>query len=357
MTDQLSNDLVSKIKRVSAIIKTKKQFVHWVKLLNSIICTIRKIIKNKVPGVNYLKIESNLAHLKFYSDKFRNLKDRKTIRRNRNTKWEHLESCFEGRVCSGLIVNYNSVDPELFLKKAFTCFSNQIKKALQRSLLKINVILYYNFIKPQTAETDIKYFNTKNEIIDNTKLKIWYDEHVIDKILQKLEEFQERDSGWALFEILHLKVNINNYSPISYGTSTYRELPQFIKKTKAVINIKNDDVYCFLWSIVAAKFPCRTNQNVSRTSSYPHFSEILKYDGIRFPIRLKDIPKFEFMNNISINTYTISSDCKRKEVVLEVVEVVEIFHFALIKNLHRLLYNQISKSKNKKYLCERCLNH
>nr|CAH7756446.1 unnamed protein product [Callosobruchus chinensis] len=65
------------------------------------------------------------------------------------------------------------------------------------------------------AETSIKHFVTKNEIIDNnTNLKEWYKKYVNDKILVKFEEFQEKDSGWALLEILHLKVNINEYNPI-----------------------------------------------------------------------------------------------------------------------------------------------
>ncbi|KAJ8933184.1 hypothetical protein NQ318_011473 [Aromia moschata] len=50
-----------------------------------------------------------------------------------------------------------------------------------------------------TAETDIKNFNTRNHIIDNnTNIKEWYNEYVQDKILSKLEEFQEPDSGrWS----------------------------------------------------------------------------------------------------------------------------------------------------------------
>nr|CAH7717107.1 unnamed protein product [Callosobruchus chinensis] len=82
-------------------------------------------------------------------------------------------------------------------------------------------------------------------------------------------------------------------------------MPKFIQKTKAVLNIQNKDQNCFLWCIVAALNPCVRNSN--RTSSYPHFSRILKYDGIDFPISLKDIPKFEKMNNLSINVFTLEN--------------------------------------------------
>nr|CAH7764287.1 unnamed protein product [Callosobruchus chinensis] len=82
-------------------------------------------------------------------------------------------------------------------------------------------------------------------------------------------------------------------------------MPKFLKNTKSVINIQNIGQYCFLWCIVAALNPCVRNSN--KTSSYPHFSRILKYDGIPFTISLKDIPKFEKTNNLPINVFTLEN--------------------------------------------------
>ena len=38
-------------------------------------------------------------------------------------------------------------------------------------------------------------------------------------------------------------------------------------------------------------------------SSYPHFSEVSKYDDIKFPITFSDIKNFEKINNSSVNIY------------------------------------------------------
>lgn len=63
-------------------------------------------------------------------------------------------------------------------------------------MLKVNVAFFGNFIKPYNAETDVKHFITKNEVINrNTNLKEWYVENVKDKILNKLEEFSEKSRG------------------------------------------------------------------------------------------------------------------------------------------------------------------
>jgi hypothetical protein len=56
-----------------------------------------------------------------------------------------------------------------------------------------------------------KFLITKNSSIDkNTNLNEWYKLQVVDKILNDLEKFQERDSGWTLSEILYIKININS---------------------------------------------------------------------------------------------------------------------------------------------------
>uniref|UniRef100_A0A6V7JU78 Uncharacterized protein n=1 Tax=Bracon brevicornis TaxID=1563983 RepID=A0A6V7JU78_9HYME len=112
--------------------------------------------------------------------------------------------------------------------------------------------------------------------------------------MTKLEEFNEEGSGWSLGEIINLAVNINSYEPLKEGLSTFESLPDSIKAKKAVVNISNNDVYCFLRSVTAALHP--TNVNANQPSSYPHFRDILKYHGLKFLIELKDFPKFKDMN-------------------------------------------------------------
>ncbi|CAD6206494.1 GSCOCG00012693001-RA-CDS, partial [Cotesia congregata] len=133
-----------------------------------------------------------------------------------------------------------------------------------------------------------------------------------------------------------------------------------------------------------------------RTTSYPHFSEVLKYNGINFPIQIKDIVKFEKMNNLSINVYGLESDFsgeksdkKSDECVIIPVYLSKsmnsnvktihlliiqtninlnmksddyddyepIYHFALINNLSALVTSSITQTEKKHFFCDRCLNH
>jgi len=71
----------------------------------------------------------------------------------------------------------------------------------------------------------------------------------------------------------------------------------------AVINVKSTDIACFAWSVVAALYSAERKSE--RKSLYPHYTMILNFDDIEFPMTLKNIRKFERLNNMSINFYDI----------------------------------------------------
>lgn len=396
--DSISSQLIRTVEKVSkvpnlSVDECKKYIGH----INKSICVLRKCLRQKLQCVqNFYKIESHLGLLKYYLSFFKLTMKAKS---KQCLFWQNLESCFNGRIVTGIITNSKYKDPKLFFKKAFRSFQFKIKEQLLTHILKVNVVFTCQFVKPQSGEIDFKHFSTKNAIIDvNTNLKIWYDKQIKDVLLTKLEDFQERDSGWALHEIIYLKVNINTFVPLTAGISTYIDLPTFVKNTKSVINIKNNDEFCFLWSIICALFPAASHKNSSKVSSYPHFRNNLKYDGIKFPIRLKDIPKFEIMNNLSVNVFTIfkkevlpiclSKNNFKIRINLLIISIYEhdnndvntgddddddddasnnlncilentVYHFAYIKDLSRLVNNTVLHAigHTKKWICDRCLNY
>ena len=69
------------------------------------------------------------------------------------------------------------------------------------------------------------------------------------KMFAACQEFQKEVSGWAVDEVLHLKLLIGKYKPLK--GSQYFELPKKIVKTGCILNIQNKDDKCFLWNILA----------------------------------------------------------------------------------------------------------
>lgn len=381
--DVMSSEAVQKIELVSRLVKTKKDYKIHINHFRKILLLLKKAIKTKDCSLgNFSKIETNILTLQYYLNKFKLDSKKVKYLQGRQLVWQDVDSCFKGRIKTGSIINLKFKDPKIFLDKCFKVFVGRIKKEIVKSLLKVNVGLVCKYIKPHdNLDRSIKHFQTQNVTIDRTtNLSEWYKVNVVDKILNKMEEFQERDSGWALLETLYLKVNINSFNPISVGFSTYVNLPTLLKNKKAVINIRNNDAYCFLWAIVAALHPAPKHKNPLRVNSYPHFSTVLNYEGIKFPIDLKSISKFEYMNKLSINVYTMEKSeilpltltktnfstkinllmipGNDQNITTDDTRSNQIYyHFALIKNLSRLIGKQCGNINNKKWYCNRCLNH
>ncbi|CAG9840781.1 unnamed protein product [Diabrotica balteata] len=136
-------------------------------------------------------------------------------------------------------------------------------------------------------------------------------------------------------------VNINKFSSIS--ASTYIRLPTPLARKHAILNIENKDNKCFAWSVMAAVFPATGNP--TKPESYPPYDTLLNFEGIDFPMKLKDIKKFETLNNISVNVYGLESNFVTNKRQYEIVGPLHV--------------ETCKKSKNKKpskgYLCDGCL--
>ena len=101
---------------------------------------------------------------------------------------------------------------------------------------------------------EIKYFNTKSDVIFNTTDLIeWFLSNIKETIERDIEEFAQIDFGWMLRCILNLKSNIKKLQPMK--AASYIELPPFIKNKQACVNVENKDNKCFMWAILSALHP------------------------------------------------------------------------------------------------------
>ena len=140
--------------------------------------------------------------------------------------------------------------------------------------------------------------------------------------------------------------------------SSYCKLPKSFCNSTSVVNIQNNDNYCFLWSVLAHKY--KVDNHRERVSQYKkHFHELNQGD-IQFSMKIKDIPTFERLNNLNINVFELSANDKtlsakyvNKKYYDEQIDFL-LFenHYCLITNLHNFCRN----NEHYKHLCTRCLN-
>lgn len=170
---------------------------------------------------------------------------------------------------------------------------------------------------------------------------------------------------------MYLEVNINRYNPLS--ASSYIKLPAQLAYKKAVLNIFSTDNKCFAHAVNAGIFPAHGDP--SKTSSYPHYTTALNFEGIDFPVKLDAIAKFEEMNAVSVNVFGIDNVFKDQKMVTEIVGPLYFTkarknthvnlllltdnygknHYCLITDLSRLVSSQKSKHHGRLYICEGCL--
>ncbi|XP_070163532.1 uncharacterized protein [Polyergus mexicanus] len=285
--------------------------------------------------------------------------------------WSEIETAFSRRVLTGAVINFDYIEPRRFLEDARDTVLDRIRDVMNEyNGVKVNTVFIGEFVSGD--KIDVKTIVTKNyPLLPLSDLREWYEKPVVDATLASLEEFQERDSGWALSRIFNLTVNVNSrYNPMHAGCHV--KLPREIMLKKAVINVQSNDNACFAWAVVAALYPAE--KNAGRESSYPHYTTVLNLKGVKFPMSLNKITRFERINDISINVYTVrnkkegkggcrvvplrlTDDKKDRHVNLlyfdDMTRRDDATHFACMKNLSRLVGSQLSGRRHKSHICDR----
>ena len=224
-----------------------------------------------------------------------------------------------------------------------------------------------NYDKLTIKVNDKAYFHSNTYI--NFKLtdvkKILKD--VISEIIDKIYNYQKNGSGWYFKEVVQLEINTTEFNPMK--GSSYIPLPDWIMRKKAIVSIRNKDEKCFLWSVLRYLHP--REKNDCRLKDLEKYEFSLNTKGITFPMKIKDIIKFEKLNPDlpGINVFSVndkktiyplrevSKGCKNT-IDLFLYEEDGKFHYSLIKNFSRLIRSQItSRTDEPINICKRCFNH
>lgn len=288
-----------------------------------------------------------------------------------------LTSAFKCRIASYRVTSagyYTDVSNfmDSVKSKISPLLENQIA---QYKSLKVNFELFGYFIKEQKEVSDIKSFVSKNEVVNvGSDLHQMY-HHQTGYFDERLDEFQEKDSGWILVRLLWIDVNVNRFNPMRAGS--FIELPKEIKSKASIVNVENQDQCCFGWAIVSAIIT--PNGDPTQTTSYPNFEQVLEFGDIEFPVKLSDVSKFEALNpQISVNVYTLERNFSLTKQRYQYQTVGPVYyssgkrpihvnlllvaddkgnqHYSWIKDLSRLVSAQLNSQDHKKYFCDGCLN-
>ena len=189
----------------------------------------------------------------------------------------------------------------------------------------------------------------------------------IREIIENIITFQKNGSGWYFKEVVQLEIHTTEFNPMK--GSSYIPLPDWIMRKKAIVSIRNKDDKCFLWSVLRYLHP--REKNDCRLSDSEKYEFSLNTKGITFPMKVKDITKFENLNPDLPGINVFSVDDKKtiyplREVKRDCKNTIDLFlyeedgkyHYSLIKNFSRLIRSQItSRTDEPIQICKRCFSH
>ena len=191
----------------------------------------------------------------------------------------------------------------------------------------------------------------------------------MSRIIEKVNKMVQSGSGWVVDSIQKSHVNI--YKNILKTGSSYFELPKcFYRK---VINIKNQDNRCFLYSLLVGLH--KNELNLSRTdrlNQFDKFFDMYPFDYNDMPMTCdvsSKIRKYEdiIKRNINILIWTAKTGINRHyitdnnyedtiELMLCHNEETGQYHYVYVPNLSRLLTSTLTKSHKTLHFCKRCLS-
>ena len=178
-----------------------------------------------------------------------------------------MQQALEGYTKSFDIELRDNKDPLVQLQESRKAieylFDNQLKISKGFKYVETLQVKFIKFSNGQKTEKN-GFFNSKADLIlNNTNIQSSLQ---ISKqyILNIISQWVSEGSGWTVESIESHHLNIANYSPLK--GSSYIELPPEIKKSKGLINIKNEDNECFRWCHIRHLNPQNKNpQRITKT--------------------------------------------------------------------------------------------
>ena len=158
---------------------------------------------------------------------------------------------------------------------------------------------------------------------------------IISPLEHQIQQQETKDSGWRFDKT-------NSMTVFSYKTGELNgsNFVKFLLRSNAILNIENNDKYCFLWSVLASLHPC-INNHPNRVSKYRQYFNEINIQGSVFTngFKCSDVHKFNELNNLSVNIFELifhqdKTQWKHKLLPIEISEIDldRVFDSATYKN-------------------------
>ena len=271
-----------------------------------------------------------------------------------------LEGAFGGAYRRYRIDGMPGTDPDTFLNRIRKFLIDLLKRESRTGAVRAQTMTWIRLKKGDELV----------ELAFNSRMTNVYNLSDLDEIVgEMIKHMKEQIKNPALLnsrsvfnDVLFTNVDFHQLN-LMRGSS-YLPLLNWLARKKAIINPKNEDQECFKWAVIVASRWEEINNNPERISKLKRFEKGFDWSGIGFPVSVKDISKFEFRNQVSINLLAIEGKqiyiCRKggnheRIINLMIISKNNRKHYVAIKSLSRLLSSENTKHKGKEYFCNNSL--
>ena len=229
---------------------------------------------------------------------------------------------------------------------------------------KIRISLVVSLAKNNSDQVSKATFWSSQEVVlESTDVDETF-ERMKSKIIEGLVKYSKNGSGWFVVSVEKIQIDKSAYDPVK--GSSHIPLPKKIADKRALINMENKDDMCFKYAVTRALNPVSRDAGQISKVLKKQASE-LNWDGIEFPTPCteRQLKTFEKNNNVSVLVFGhegnkifplyVPTDRREKVVRLFFQKTETNSHYCVIKNMSRLIANQVSAKKQKKYVCDHCI--
>ena len=250
-------------------------------------------------------------------------------------------------------------DPDTFLNRIRRFLIDLLKRELRTGAVRAQTTTWIR-LKKDDELVELAFNGRMTNVYNLSDL-----DEIVGEMIKHMKEQIENpallNSRYVFDEVLLTNVDFHQLN-LTRGYS-YLPLPNWLARKKAIMNPKNEDQECFKWAVIAASRWEEISDNPERISKLKRFEKDFDWSGIGCPVSVKDISKFEFRKQISINLLAIEGKqiyiCRKagnhERIISLIISESNRKHYVTLKSLSRLLSSENTKHKGKEYFCNNCL--
>ncbi|XP_057306823.1 uncharacterized protein LOC130645009 isoform X1 [Hydractinia symbiolongicarpus] len=247
---------------------------------------------------------------------------------------------------------------------------NDISKVAKNELFKLKGYKYkktlkVTFKKQMDSENMVyksAYFQSRPQTVTNENDIQSVISLSSQEIINIINQWISEGSGWVVDSVNSNYINLTYYNPLK--GSSYIELPTELRHgSKKLINMQNIDEKCFMWCHIRHLNKQDKNPQKIKKSDRK-FVDQLNYEGIKFPVDIKQYNKIEKQNNTPVNVFGyedeqpfplyISKEKFKDCMNLLLITKDDETHYVLISDFNSFMYSK-TKHREKKHFCLYCL--